>query len=293
MGILTKRAGSSGSVSGSSSGDSPPSMAFASFPAASSVPGQRLRASDLAYAELYAQGGEWWPSGGEQTIALSVVPVINLPSGTIDASGAIVLQTALVSTARVCWGFLPAGAVSGGSAGYYYAEFTSTTVGHVYTNFNDASGDFFPGIPTGTLTPAVGSGAAYVGNTAQVPMFKKTVPGGLMASKTLIRIAPAVAVNSNANSKTMYVTLGGSQATNPPLTSLTGRINSWILVNLGKGNTQRTAGWNGETDTSGAFAIFATLNIASPHLAAIDTAKTVATDWTGLFGCALTLSGAP
>lgn len=274
-------------------GYSAPLLPFASFPAASSVPGQRLRASDLAYATLYAQDGEWWPEGGEQTIALSAVPVINLPSGTIDANGAIVLQTPLVSVARVCWGFLPAGAVTGGLAGYYYMEFTTTTAGQAYTNFNDASGDFFPGIPTGTLVSAVGSGSAYTGNTAQVPMFRKTVPGGLMASKTLLRIVPRVACNNNANSKTLIVTLGGTPVTNPTLANAAGKLNSWSMTNVGKGNVQRTQSWNGDTDVVAAFPILNSINVANDHLAAIDTIQTVATDWVGLYGCALLLRGAP
>lgn len=111
------------------------------------------------------------------------------PSGTVAADGTITLGTALpaVFSAGV-WLWLPAGAIFGGSAGWYLATMPSTTVG---------------------MIAGIGSGSAYTGSTSEVTAQTIDVPAPALGASVVLRVAHMCA--SNTNAKTGRFRIGGTQ----------------------------------------------------------------------------------
>lgn len=111
------------------------------------------------------------------------------PSGTVAADGTITLGTALpavFSSGVYLW--LPAGAISGGTAGWYWAVMSSSTVG---------------------VIAGVGSGSAYTGSTSEVTAFTFDVPTPSKGSASILRLAHMC--SSNTNAKTGRFRVGGTQ----------------------------------------------------------------------------------
>lgn len=145
-------------------------------------------------------------------LAQSAVPVCLAPNGTVATNGIVTLGTAIPTTyAGGIWLRLPAGAVSGGAAGLYWAVMSSTTQGQVYTAFVDTASPFTPYIPTG-LVAAVGSNAAYTQTTAaDVTLANVTVPGGALGSTGALRVAAVLSLNGTTTAKTTKLKLAGSE----------------------------------------------------------------------------------
>lgn len=135
------------------------------------------------------------------------IPCIILPTGTITAGGVLTSGTALPLTYARAWVYLPAGAVVGGSAGWYYAVGSSTTVFQVYTAYQATMDK--PYIPS-TLTAATGSGGAYTGVTSAVSMGSVVVPANMLGQFGAVEIAALGAWPNNANNKTFAARFGGS-----------------------------------------------------------------------------------
>jgi hypothetical protein len=131
------------------------------------------------------------------------IPYIKAPSGTIATNGVVTLGTALPTTYDMgAWVYFPAGAVVSGLAGLYWVVFSSTTVGQVYTNFIDSSVPFNPTTrPSGTLTTAVGSNAAFTGVTGAVNMIHFDVPAGTINDNSQLVINEEFSYNLTAGSK--------------------------------------------------------------------------------------------
>ena len=146
------------------------------------------------------------------TLAQTAIPSILVPNGTVATNGAITLGTALSAIYAAAWIYLPAGAVVGGAAGLYYATFSSTTVGQVYTNYvNPASTQLIPAISAGTPVAAVGSNSAYTTVVAtDTPLATIDVPGLLMGANGRIRVTRRESTINNANGKTSKFSFGGS-----------------------------------------------------------------------------------
>ena len=111
------------------------------------------------------------------------------PSGTVAADGTITLGTALPAVfASGVYLWLPAGAISGGSAGWYLATMSSTTVGTI---------------------AGVGSGSAYTGATSEVTALSVDIPTPSKGAASILRLAHMCA--SNTNAKTARFRIGGTQ----------------------------------------------------------------------------------
>lgn len=151
-------------------------------------------------------------TGGEppsrRVLMMGGIPTIIANSGTVTSGGAITLGTALQLTYPQCWLYLPAGAIVGGSAGWYYAVMSSTTVGTVYTNYQATMTQ--PLVPSGTLTAAVGSGSGYTGVTTEVQMAGAVIPGGLLGANGAVIAEANWAHNNSAGAKVAKVAFGGS-----------------------------------------------------------------------------------
>jgi len=153
-------------------------------------------------------------TGGEppsrRILAMGGIPAIIAPTGTITAGGVITLGTALQLTYPQAWLYLPAGTVVGGSAGWYYAIMSSTTVGQVYTNYQATMTQPLALGAAATLTAAVGSGGAYTGVTTEVTMAAAVIPAGLLGTTGRVIAEGNWAHNSSAGAKVAKIAFGGS-----------------------------------------------------------------------------------
>lgn len=143
-------------------------------------------------------------------LAQSGVPVCLAPNGTVATNGIVTLGTALPTTySGGIWLGLPAGAVSGGSAGLYWAVMSSTTQGQVYTALADTASAFTPYVPS-TLTNAVGSNSAYTQVTSEITAANITLPGGALGANGILLTTLATSFPANTNSKTVFVKGAGT-----------------------------------------------------------------------------------
>lgn len=153
-------------------------------------------------------------TGGEppsrRILAMGGIPTIIANSGTVATGGTITLGTALQLTYPQCWLYLPAGAIVGGSAGWYYAIMSSTTVGVVYTNYQATMTQPLALGAAATLTVATGSNSGYTGVTTEVTMAAAVIPAGLLGTTGRVVAEGNWAHNSSAGAKVAKVAFGGS-----------------------------------------------------------------------------------
>ena len=155
---------------------------------------------------------------------VNVIPVIIPNSSTVATNGSITL-TALPDTyALGAWVYLPAGAIVGGAAGFYWTVFSSTTEGIVKTNYVDPSAtEFLPYVPTGTLTTAVGSNSAYVTPTASdVALINITLPANTVSVGSVLKAFCRVTCSMAVGTKTVKHLLGTTTIGSQAFTSSTG-----------------------------------------------------------------------
>lgn len=143
-------------------------------------------------------------------LAMGGIPTIIANTGTVATNGTITLGTALQLIYPQCWLYLPAGAVVGGLAGWYYAIMSSTTVGVVYTNFQATMSQPLALGAAATLTVAVGSNSAYTGVTTEVTMASAVIPAGLLGTVGAVIAEGNWAHNSSAGAKVAKIAFGGS-----------------------------------------------------------------------------------
>ena len=177
----------------------------------------------------------------------SAVPVIVPSSSTVGVDGSITV-TALPTTYAGAWIYLPVDAIVDGAAGLYWAVFSSTTEGTVYTNYvNPASTDFLPYIPTGTLTPAVGSDSSYTTTTGgDIVLANLVIPANTFNTGDVIKMFSRVTCNNSANDKIVKHYMGSSNVLGSMLfTTSTGGSLSTAVFN--RGNDVQVAGSFGDT----------------------------------------------
>ena len=151
----------------------------------------------------------WELKSNSQEI-VNAIPVIIPNSSTVGTNGAITLTALQDTYALGAWVYLPAGAIVGGAAGFYWTVFSSTTAGIVKTNYVDPSAtEFLPYVPTGTLTTAVGSNSAYVTPTASdVALINITLPANTVSVGSALKAFCRVTCSISANAKTVKHLLG-------------------------------------------------------------------------------------
>lgn len=210
-------------------------------------------------------------------LAQSAVPVCLAPNGTVATNGAITLVTALPTTySGGIWLRLPAGAVSGGSAGLYWAVMSSTTQGQVYTNFVDPASAFTPYIP-GTLAAAVGSNSAYTQSTAIITMVNVTIPGGAMGPNGAYRLTWKFN-GSGAGSKAQRAKFGDQTPWNPFSVTTSPASGIHSLQNRGSVNRQYSSnGSSGDSGSAGT-GVYIALDTSIDQTLALTTQLTTATD---------------
>lgn len=154
---------------------------------------------------------------------VAAVPVIIPNSATVATNGAITL-TALPNTySDGAWVYLPASAVVGGSAGYYWTVFSSTTAGSVKTTYIDPTSEFLPYIPTGTLVTAVGSNGAYTTPAAtDINMLNITLPANSISKNSCVTMFSRVVCTNSADDKILKHLLGSTTIGSQTYTTSTG-----------------------------------------------------------------------
>lgn len=212
------------------------------------------------------------PNTMRRVLGSQGIPCIILPTGTITAGGVLTSGTALALTYPKAWVYLPAGAVVGGLAGWYYAVGSSTTVFQVYTAYQATMDK--PYIP-GLLTAAVGSGGAYTGVTSAVSMGSVVVPANTLGLCGAVEIAALGAWPNNANNKTFVARFGGSTVLSTVATTTLG-------MTLRKKVQNRATNAQVIHATAETGAAVAT----SPSLLAIDTTADVVVDIAGTMAVA-------
>lgn len=152
------------------------------------------------------------------------VPVIIPTSSTVATNGGITVSALPTTYSLGAWVYLPAGAVVGGSAGFYWVVFSSTTAGSVKTNYiNPETTEFLPYIPTGTLVTATGSNSAYTTPTGvDIALVNITLPANSISPGSLLKTFSRVTCTNAANDKIIKHLLGSTSVTSQTFTTSTG-----------------------------------------------------------------------
>jgi hypothetical protein len=140
--------------------------------------------------------------------AACAIPFIIAPTGSMANNGAITLGTSLPTTYANAYIYLPANAIqTGSSAGWYFCQMSSATVGTVFNN------TYTPGLPTIPANPtafaSTGPGA-YTGVTTAVTGPQITIPAGALGPNGALRINHLWAAPANTDTKTISLSVGGS-----------------------------------------------------------------------------------
>jgi len=224
------------------------SCAWAERPTSFNNVGDTLKISDRGNAEHSWNGSAWVLLTGYTNPVDSVaryspvilaqnatVPVIlgNKSTGGISGTagatlGAFTLDTALPVIYPSAWMFLPAGAVVGGAAGFYYCTFSSTTVGICYTNYvSPDTTAFEPSVPTGTLTKATGAAATWTATaSADIALVNITVPAGIMGASGKARMSLVLSTTNSSNAKLVKASFGALAFLS---SSTTTTLGEWIV----------------------------------------------------------------
>jgi hypothetical protein len=224
-------------------------------------------------------------------LAQSAVPVCLAPNGTVATNGTVTLGTALPTTySGGIWLRLPAGAVSGGSAGLYYTVMSSTTVGQVYTEFVDPANPFTPYIPS-TLVAATGSNVAYTQTTAtEITLVNVTLPGGAMGANGSVRSDIYIEYNNSAGNKTFLAKLGAF--TYQSVINTTTTFLAMMRLVWNRGDVARQVSHTSPPlgTTSGVVAATGTVNTAVDQTMIISANLATATDFAMVAGFVFTVN---
>ena len=209
------------------------------------------------------------------------IPLIIVPNGTVATSGVITLGTALPVIYPNAWVYLPAGAIVGGLQGLYFCQFTSTTVGQIFTNFNNNSLPFVPDIINNPI-PAIGSNAGYTQVTlADLVLSSIVIPGGMMGINGSLRVNFLGSHNNSAGGKTYELKLDSTVIMNPGATTSVSISTQNVIRNRGVLNSQiclQTANNNG-FGTAAIINPILSINTAIDKILTIGGYLAVATDY--------------
>jgi len=221
------------------------------------------------------------------------IPFVMASSGTMGNNGALSGLTAVAATYPAAYVYLPANAISAGSAaGWYYAVFSSTTAATVYNNTYTSGVPTVPGSPTAFATTGPG---AYTQTTGvYIPGPQMLLTGNAMGLNGNLRWDLQQTNNNSGNGKffgfyaSASVALGTRLATFTSTTNTFGQIMADTFINSTLA-TQYTSGISSAGVTPVA-ANRTTVNFASDDYLQFALQLATATDTATLEGCAITVS---
>ena len=193
---------------------------------------------------------------------VNVIPVIIPNSSTVATNGAITLAALPNTYALEAWVYLPAGAIVGGAAGFYWTVFSGGAgVGIVKTNYVDPSAtEFLPYVPTGILTTAVGSNSTYVTPTASdIALINITLPANTVSVGSALKAFCRVTCSNGADAKTVKHLLGSTTIGSQAFTTSTG--GTLTTATFSRTNAKQIMGTFG--DSGIAATTFGTVNTAA------------------------------
>lgn len=173
-------------------------------------------------------------------ISSSGIPFIKASSGIMGNNGAVSAMTALPRTySGGAYLYLPANAISAGSAaGWYWFVASSTTAGTVY-NSTYTSGHPSVGVTTAFSTTGPGAFTGATGSNLAGPSL--TIPGGLMGRNGRFMVDMGVSNNNSVNTKTTAVTFGGTACVSLTASSAINAQSFCVIQNRGRTNVQSVA----------------------------------------------------
>lgn len=217
--------------------------------------------------------------GDPYLVAQSAVPFVSVSSGSMGNNGALSGITALPRTYAQCYLYMPANAISSGSAaGWYYAVMSSTTAGTVYNNTYTSGVPVPPSSPTAFSTTGPG---AFTGDTSE-RTIALTIPGGSMGPNGQLEIVTLWTFTNNGNTKTPRVRFGGTSGTlyeSLTVTNLATCQNIAIIRNVNSESAQ-VGGYSGTVpfSTSTNSPVTSTVDTSSDTTVVLSNQKATATD---------------
>jgi hypothetical protein len=188
--------------------------------------------------------------------------MILVSSGSMGNDGALSAITALGGTYTSAYIYLPANAISAGSAaGLYYAVFSSTTAATVYNNTYTSGVPTIPSSPTAFST--TGPGAFTQSTGAQLTMLSFTMPASALGANGVLTQDIATNFNNTANNKATTINFGASAVVSLNFASQTTFNFVATTRNRGSQSSQITTGISSQGSTRGVATIFTTANTAS------------------------------
>jgi hypothetical protein len=236
-------------------------------------------------------GGAWRSiliTGNTSTTTCTATLASTFSSTSISSTNCHVGNPLPTNYTGGIWVCLPAGAVSGGAAGFYWCVAASTATANsilqVTTAFQSTMG--VPAIPTG-FSNATGSGANFTGVTTAIPVFQPVLSGSAMGANGAFTVAERHVLTNNSNAKTVRLSYGGTTiGINDNEASKAG--GGFVATVRNMSTNLQTAPASGG-DYSSAAPVFASINSAADQTIAISLQNSTATDYSILCGATLTL----
>lgn len=143
------------------------------------------------------------------SIGQSHIPFIFCSSGSMGNNGAITGLMALPNTYASAYIYMPAGAISSGSAaGWYYFVGSSATAGTVFNNLYTSGTPQIPASPTAFVT--TGPGAFTQTTAAFIAGYTLAIPANTIGLNGTIRVSGMVSYNNSAGAKSYQLSYGGA-----------------------------------------------------------------------------------
>jgi hypothetical protein len=136
----------------------------------------------------------------------TAIPFVVVSSGTMGNNGALSGITAVISAYPNAYVYLPANAISAGSAAnWYYAVFSSTTAATIYNNVYTSGTPTVPASPTAFVTTGPGAYTQTTGAYIKGPTI--TIPANTVGINGQLFIQSSFSANNNANNKFFSVAI--------------------------------------------------------------------------------------
>jgi len=194
---------------------------------------KRLLAALIAlfYATAVLAGGTSGPPVALAVYPLgqSRIPFVLVSSGTMGNNGALSGITAVANAYPNAYVYMPAGAISSGSAaGWYYAVFSSTTAATVYNNSYSIGTPTIPASPTAFATTGPGAYTQSIGSA--IASYTLSVAGNAIGPNGSLRTMGSFSYNNSASVKQVQIGYGSFflGSANPTSSLNTGFITGFV-----------------------------------------------------------------
>lgn len=167
-----------------------------------------------------------------RALLASAVPFVIVSSGSMDNNGALSGITAVPSAYPAAYVYLPANAISAGSAaGWYFASFSSTTAATVYNNVYTTGVPEIPASPTAFATTGPGAYTQSAAGGILGPNI--SVPANTLGINGALEAIFATSCTNSANTKQAIFRLASTSVGTQTLTSVAFANSHAMIANRG------------------------------------------------------------